>query len=132
LSGINLLVPLHWELENTSARAHEHDLGKHKNTLESCIFANVKILVGIVRWNAIDDQSHSYRDLVRAKPNRPSHAPVAGKKTVIGLTSFYDLHEDLSTHSVSPMENIFGVDRYLAEVITHENDVPKFLEFFLW
>jgi hypothetical protein len=62
-------------------------------TLKSSIFTNAKVLVGVVRGNAMCNP-HVCRDLlVRAEIENTGDIPPESKITAIGLASFNDLHK---------------------------------------
>jgi hypothetical protein len=59
---------LHEESKNIPAQQKNNHLGKHAHILESGIFVNAEIIIGVVCWKVVGDPPDSRQDLlVRAK-----------------------------------------------------------------
>jgi hypothetical protein len=88
------------------------------------IFAYTKILIGIVRRNAVGKDAHdSGIFLVRTKSHEPGRISLALEVASVVLTHSDDLVEQRSSHSVPVAKEMGRVCRYLGEIIVHEQVV---------
>jgi hypothetical protein len=94
--------------------------------LPASIFANEKILIGIICGNALCNHPHSSRDLlIGVESESTGHISLASKILTVRLASFYNLHKQLSPHLIPSTEEGWRVCEYLDEIILHQSGAAE-------
>jgi hypothetical protein len=127
--AINLIVPCSFGARRiTRAKNANTSLGKSTNTLHSSIFADAKILVGIIGRDPICEHSHGRGEfLVRAESKQRRGISWTLEVPRLRLASFHYLHKKRAAHSIASTKEVRRVCGYLGELISHEHVVAQLM-----